>query len=336
MMDGGREKPIIKFNTVVSFAFAVLICTSSANALKAGKVYSVGFLGLGKPHTYQTRLTAFRRELREQKFQEGKNLEIEERYARGMSERVPALSEELVRLKPDVIVIHGSTAIQVVRRLDRTVPIVFPVYADPVGSGAVTSLARPGGNVTGLSDYHTDLVVKRLELLKEVVPSAQNIAVLWDPAISVLQRQWKQIHAAGPRMGLKLLSMGVSSPADFGRALAKMRKERPDGIVVFGYPTIGRYRARTLEFALKNRLPTIFTTERNVRAGGLMSYGANFLDLYRRAATFVARILKGTKPADLPVEQPKKFDLVINLKTAKALSITIPPEVLFRATRVIK
>ncbi len=180
------------------------------------------------------------------------------------------------------------------------------------------------------------MVPKRLELLKEVVPTASNVAVLWDPAIDVLQSQWKLIQTVAPRFGVTLLSLGVSSPDEFDRALATMRKARPGGLVVFGYPTISRYRSKTIEFALKNRLPTIFTTDRNVVAGGLMSYGADFLDLYRRAAAFVDKILKGAKPADLPIEQPRKFVLTINLKTAKQIGLTIPSSILYRADKVIK
>jgi len=312
-------------------AMLIALCFP-AEAQQAGKVPLIGFLHLGSGG----RVRLLREGLRELGYVDGQNIVIEVRAARGKSARLPALAEELVRLKPQVIVIHGSIAIREVQRIDKTIPIVFPVHPDPVGSGDVASLARPGGNVTGLSDYHTDLVPKRLELLKEVAPKTSSVAVLWDPAIGVLQSQWKLIQTVAPRFGVTLLSLEVSSPNDYNRALATMRKERPGGLVVFGYPTIGRYRKQTVEFALKNRLPTIFTTDRNVIAGGLMSYGAHFPDLYRRAAAFVDKILKGAKPADLPIEQPTKFELVINLKTAKQLGITIPPEVLYRATKVIK
>ncbi len=301
-------------------------------AQKAGKVYRIGFLHLGSGG----RVRLLREGLRELGYVDGQNIVIEVRAAQGKRDRLPALADELVRLKPHVIVIHGSIAIRVVQRIDKTIPIVFPVHADPVGSGDVASLARPGGNVTGLSDYHTDLVPKRLELLKEVVPTASSVAVLWDPAIDVLQSQWKLIQTVAPKFGVTLLSLGVSSPDEFDRALATMRKARPGGLVVFGYPTISRYRSKTIEFALKNRLPTIFTTDRNVVAGGLMSYGADFLDLYRRAAAFVDKILKGAKPADLPIEQPRKFVLTINLKTAKQIGLTIPSSILYRADKVIK
>ena len=310
----------------------LLPAVSVVEAQEAGKVPLIGFLHLGSGG----RVRLLREGLRELGYVDGQNIVIEVRAARGKVDRLPALAEELVRLKPYVIVIHGSIAIREVQRIDKTIPIVFPVHADPVGSGDVSSLARPGGNVTGLSDYHTDLIAKRLELLKEAVPTASSVAVLWDPAIDVLQSQWKLIQTAAPKLGVTLLSLEVSSPNDFDRALATMRKERPSGLVVFGYPTISRYRKQTVEFALKNRLPTIFTTDRNVVAGGLMSYGADFPDLYRRASIYVDKILKGAKPADLPVEQPRKFELVINLKTAKQIGVTIPSEVLFRADKVIK
>ncbi len=317
---------------ISSLALGLLAGPLVAEAQQAGKVPLIGFLHLGSGG----RVKLLREGLRELGYVDGQNIVIEVRAARGKSDRLPALAEELVRLKPQVIVIHGSIAIRVVQRIDKTIPIVFPVHADPVGSGDVASLARPGGNVTGLSDYHTDLVPKRLELLKEVVPTASSIAVLWDPAIGILQSQWKLIQTVAPRFGVTLLSLEVSNPDDYDRALVTMRKERPDGLVVFGYPTIGRYRKQTVEFALKNRVPTIFTTPSNVVAGGLMSYGADILDLYRGAATYVDKILKGAKPADLPVQQPTKYKLVINLKTAKQLGLTIPPSVLYRADKVIK
>jgi len=325
----------MKLRTIVlvsTLILGLLAAPLPADAQQAGKVYRIGFLHLGSGG----RVRLLREGLRELGYVDGQNIVIEVRAARGKRDRLPALADELVRLKPLVIVIHGSIAIRVVQRIDKTIPIVFPVHADPVGSGDVASLARPGGNVTGLSDYHTDLVQKRLELLKEVVPTASSVAVLWDPAIDVLQNQWKLIQTVAPRFGVTLLSLGVSSPDEFDRALATMRKARPGGLVVFGYPTISRYRSKTIEFALKNRLPTIFTTDRNVAAGGLMSYGADFLDLYRRAAVFVDKILKGAMPADLPIEQPRKFVLTINLKTAKQIGLTIPSSILYRADKVIK
>jgi len=317
---------------ICSLALGLLAGPLPVEAQEAGEVPLIGFLHLGSGR----RVSFLREGLRELGYVDGQNIVIETRAAHGKRERLPALADELVRLKPNVIVIHGSIAIRVVQRIDKTIPIVFPVHADPVGSGDVASLARPGGNVTGLSDYHTDLVQKRLELLKEVVPTASSVAVLWDPAIDVLQNQWKLIQTVAPRFGVTLLSLGVSSPDEFDRALATMRKARPGGLVVFGYPTISRYRSKTIEFALKNRLPTIFTTDRNVAAGGLMSYGADFLDLYRRAAVFVDKILKGAMPADLPIEQPRKFVLTINLKTAKQIGLTIPSSILYRADKVIK
>ncbi len=200
----------------------------------------------------------------------------------------------------------------------------------------VASLAQPGGVITGLTDSHGDLVGKRLELLKEVVPSASRIAVLWNPVTTIHPPQWKQIKAEAPTLGLTLLSLEVENTEDFDRALAGMRMQRPDGLVIFGHPSISRYRNRTIKFALKGRLPTIFTGARNTVKGGLMSYGVNFLDMYRHAATYVDKIFKGAKPADLPVEQPTRFYLTINLKTAKALGITFPRSILLRADRVIE
>ena len=249
-------------------------------------------------------------------------------------EKLRELAAELVRLKADVIVGSSGDAARIAKDATTTIPIVFTVSADPVGEGLVQSLARPGANVTGLSDLHGEMLGKRLELLKEVVPSASVIAFLWNSTGTAGRLQLKELQAAAPALGVTVLSVPVTGPNDMDRAFAQLRKERPGGLVIhgsplLGFPTIG-------EHVAKSRIPHIFTTSTNVEAGGLMSYGANHSELWRRAATYVDKILKGAKPADLPVEQPTKFELVINLKTAKQIGLTVPPNVLARADRVIR
>ena len=322
------------------FLLATLISgwVNLAEAQQAGKVYRIGFL---TPHSRSTALhwfQAFREGLRDLGWVEGKNIVIDERWAEGRQERLPTLAAELVRFKPDVIVAHSNPkpAARAAKDAGVKIPIVFPLAADPVGRGFVASLARPGGNITGLSSYHTDLVPKRLELLKEVAPSALRIAVLWNPATSLHPGQWKLILAVAPKLGVTLLSLEVRRPEDFDLAFSTMRKERPGSLIVLGHASIRKHSSRIFRFAIKNRLPAIYTHRGWVAGGGLMSYGADFDDLYRRAATYVDKILKGAKPADLPVEQPRKFDLVINLKTAKKIGLKIPPVLLLQATEVIK
>ncbi len=321
---------------ISTLALGLLAAPLPVEAQQAGKVYRIGFLTPGSVEPFKYLLAAFKQGLQELGYLEGKNVVIEERYAAGRRERLPELAAELIRLKVDVLVVHGGSTAGVVQRLNKMIPIVMALAADPVGDGVVASFARPGGNVTGLTDFHSDLVPKRLELLKEVVPSASRVAVLWTSAGPAQARQLKGLQAVAPAFGMTLFPVEFTKPEDIDRAFAAIRKERPDALNVLGYPLIGTYRRQIAEFALKSRLPTISTFERFVEAGGLMTYGANFLDLYRRAATYVDKILKGAKPADLPVELPIKFDLIINLKTAKAIGLTIPPEVLYRATKVIK
>ncbi len=314
-------------------AVVVLASASITHAQQAGKVYRIGFLAPGSVELVKPWLAAFQQGLRELGYLDGKNTVIERRYAYGKTDLLPELAAELVRLKVDIIVTHGSVAVRIAKRATRTIPIVFAVAADPVGNGLVDSLARPGGNVTGLSDFHSNLVPKRLELLKEVVPAAVRVAVLWN---LVNARQLKDLQAVAPVLGVTLLPLAFEKPDDLDRVFAALRKERPDALNVLGYPLVGIYRRQITAFALEHRLPTISTFERFVVAGGLMSYGANFSQMYRRAATFVDRIAKGATPADIPVEQPTRFDLVVNLKTAKALGITFPPSILLRADKVIE
>ena len=320
-------------------AFVILAPTIPATAQQAGKMYRIGFLTTGAPNkTFKRRMLAFRQGLKELGYVEGKNYVLEERYGEGQRNRMPKLAAELVGLKVDVIVTHGGRwgklADGVAKRQGRTIPMVFAVDADPVGRGIVTSLARPGGNITGLSDAHSDLVQKRLELLKQIVPSATRVAVLWDPRLGA--RQMKTLQGAASRLGVTLLPVTFGKPADVDRAFDTLRRERPGALNVFGYALIAAYGGQVAKFALQNRLPVIFTVEPHVLAGGLLSYGTQLSDLYRRAATLVDKILRGAKPAEMPVEQPTRFYLTVNLKTAKALGIKFPPSVLLRADKVIE
>ncbi len=328
-----------KIIAIFALALAVLAFAPQAHAQK-GKVYRVGYLtpATTKRADRRSHMAAFRRGLKELGYVQGKNLLLEERWAEGKKKRLPALTKELARFKPDVIAVHHNAAIKALKanRVTRKIPMVFIGHGDPVGAGVVASFARPGGNITGVSNYQVNLVPKRLEILREVDPSISRVAVLWTPGSKPQQGQFKAIHDAAPKMGVKLLSLGMSEPEDIDRVLAAMEKERPGGLIVFGGPNTGKNRKRIFKFAIKNRLPAIFTHGGWVAGGGLMSYGANFERIWHRAAYYVDRILKGTNPADLPVEVSRKFDLIINLKTAKAMGITIPPEVLFRATKVIK
>jgi putative ABC transport system substrate-binding protein len=331
----------VKKSTAV---FGMILCIISfadpASAQQATKMSRIGFLTAGAPvKTFKVRLAALRQGLRELGYVEGKNIVIEERYAKGDRENLPKLAAELVRLKSDIIVTHGGTVARIMdtaaRKAGMTIPIVFAVSADPIGDGAVASLAYPGGNITGLSDLHSDLVAKRLELLKQLVPSASRIAVFWSPGALHTGRQLKTLQAVAPALGVSLLPIKFAK-SSVESAFDVLRRERPDALNVLGYARIARYRQAIADFALKNRLPTISTSERSAMSGFLISYGVKFPDMYRRAATFVHKILKGAKPADLPVEQPTRFYLSVNLKTAKSLGITVPQSILLRAGRVIE
>ena len=311
-------------------------CAAKAEAQQAKKVPRIGFLSSRSPDAEKSRLVAFQQGLRELGYLEGKNILIEYRYAGGELDRLPDLAAELVRLKVDVLVATGAPAAHAAKNATSVIPIVIGNAADPVGTGLVASLARPGGNVTGLSDFNLGVVTKRLELLKEVVPTASRVAVLLNPANPTNPLQLKEIQAVAPALGVTLIPLEVKGPDDIDRAFTAMRKDRAGALIVFGDPTLETHRTRIMDLAVKNRLPAIGAQRAYVDAGGLMSYGTNFDDLYHRAATYVDKILKGTKPADLPVEQPMKFEFVVNLKTAQQIGLTIPQWVLMRADKVIK
>ena len=292
-------------------------------------------LDLGPASARTSRVEALRAGLRDLGYVEGKNIVIEFRWADG-TQQLPELAAELVRMNVDVIFAPSSTMVEPARQATKTIPIVFANHADPIGSGHVASLNRPGGNITGLSDLATDLDAKALEVLKEAVPRATRIGVLWNPTTPSQVPGMRSIEAAGKRLGLELYLASAATVEDFDGAFASMAREDVGGAFVVPAPITIMQRARLAELALKHRLPTMFGTKENVEAGGLMSYGADRNDLIRRAAVYIDKILKGTKPADLPVEQASKYQLVINLKTAKALSLEIPPTLLARADEVIE
>jgi putative tryptophan/tyrosine transport system substrate-binding protein len=300
------------------------------------KIPRLGFLITGSTSSASTRVEAFRRGLRDLGYVEGKNIVIEYRYAAGKSDRLPELAAELLRLKPDVLVAQGAAAAHAAKDATRTIPIVMSNAADPVGTGLVASLAQPGGNVTGLSDFNLGVITKRLELLKEVVHTASRIAVLLNPANPTNPLQLKDLQVIAPALRVVLQALEIKGPDDIEPAFTTMKKERASAVLVFGDPMFGSHRTRLIELTAKNRLPAIWSVSDYVDAGGLMSYGTSLDDLHRRAATYVDKILKGAKAADLPVEQPTKFEFVVNLKAAKQIGLTIPPNVLARADKVIK
>jgi len=322
---------------LATLAGGVLAAPRIADAQQPGKVYRLGYLSAGSGTLRSPYTTAFRQGLRELGWVEGQNIVIEYRWAEGRFDRLPDLAAELVRLKVDVIVGVPTSGALAAKNATRTIPIVGVSLTDPVGLGLIASLARPGGNVTGVSySVGTDIFGKDLELLREVVPKVRRVAVLSNPDGPAQPLTISNIKGAAQSLGLQLLLLEARGPGDFDGAFAAMTRERVGALLVVTDPVFIPHRARLVNLAAKNRLPSIFSQRADVEAGGLMSYGPNFADMYRRAATYVDKILKGARPADLPVEQPTKFELVINLKTAKALGLTIPPSLLQRADEVIQ
>jgi putative tryptophan/tyrosine transport system substrate-binding protein len=311
-----------------------------ATAQQPEKVPRIGYLLAGDPASDSTRFEAIRLALRERGYIEGKNIATEYRYAEGKQDRLPALAAELVRLKVDIIVVSGGDRlILAAKNATKTIPIVMTGGGlDPVEAGLVESLARPGGNVTGITNLTGELSGKRLELLKEAVPKLARVAVLYDPANPPSLHEVKELLPADARaLKLTIQPWEIRAVDDFEKVFAALNKQRPDGLYVIVAGGVMRPNLkRTIGFALKSRLPSMYGSREDVEAGGLMSYGADFADSYRRVATYVDKILKGAKPADLPVQQPTKFELVINLKTAKQISVTIPANMLLRADRVIR
>jgi len=312
----------------------------TAEAQASGRVWRVGylFLGAGELEQYKGWVAALRAGLRELGYVEGQNLVIEERYAAGHVERLPALAAELIGLKVDVLVTAPAGTALAARKLTSTIPIVFIAEPDPVGTGLVASLARPGANVTGLADAHADLIPKRLELLAQLVPSASRVGVLWNPSNAGTSPQVKTLQAAAPALGLSMVPVAVKGPKpqDLDRAFAQIEKDRLGGLIVVGDSTLGVQRARIAQLSLARRLPTSGSHRAWAEGGLLMSYGTDFGALFRQGATVVDKVLKGARPETLPVEQPTKFELVLNAKTAKALGISIPPALLARADEIIQ
>jgi putative ABC transport system substrate-binding protein len=313
----------------------VALC-APAEAQQQKKVPKIGFLLAPSRSTVAEYLDAFRQGMRELGYVEGQNIVIEYRFAEGGLDRLPDLAADLARLKVDVIVAGpGFSAIRSAKNATSTIPIVMTGTADPVASGLVVSLARPGGNVTGPTMGGYQLVGKRLELLKETVPKVSRVAVFLSPNYS-MSLSLNEIQTSARALGLQIQSLEVGSTNDFEGAFQAAVQARAHALTVGGSPVFTSNRKQIVEFAAKNRLPAIYPLRQYVEDGGLMSYDAKLADLYRRVATYVDKILKGAKPADLPVEQPTKFELVINLKTAKALNLTIPQSLLYRADRVIR
>jgi len=309
---------------------------SSAHAQQPKKVPRIGYLSNTSPSADSARYEAFRQGLRELGYVAGKNVVIEYRYTEGKSDRLPALAAELVRLRVDVIVTGGGATTRAAKEATTTIPIVFAQDGDPVASGFVASLARPGGNITGLSNFAPELNGKRLELLKEIVPKLSRVAVLGTSTVPGHARFLKETEPAAGALRLQLQFLDVRAPKDIETAFRAASKGRADGLLVLSGPVLTSHRTQVLDLAVESRLPSIYNFPEWVEAGGVMSYGVNLTDLFQRAATYVDKILKGAKPADLPVEQPKKFEFIINLKVAKQIGLTIPPNVLARADRVIK
>jgi putative tryptophan/tyrosine transport system substrate-binding protein len=307
---------------------------SSVDAQQAKKVPRIGYLG-GPPPLLERR-EAFRQGLRELGYIEGKNIVIEWRSGEGKSERVPALAAELVRLKVDVIVTDGSNSTRRAKEATSTIPIVMTQDVDPVGRGIVASLARPGGNITGLSNLDPELSGKRLELLKETISTLSLVAVFGTSSTPSTAPALKETELAAGALGVKLQYLDVLDPKDIEIAFKAAGKGRVDAVLMLAGPLVFSQRTQIAELAAKSRLAAIYPQSEYAEVGGLMSYGVSITDLDRRAATFVDKILKGTKPADLPVEQPIKFEFVVNLKAAKQIGLTIPPNVLVRADKVIR
>jgi putative ABC transport system substrate-binding protein len=314
----------------------LLAYVSLGEAQQSAKVPRIGYLAGGSLSSISNRIEAFRQGLRELGYVEGRNILIEWRSADGKLDRLPALAADLVRLKVDVIVSSAASQTPVAKKATKTIPIVMAQDNDPVATGVVASLARPGGNITGLAALTPELSGKRLELLKEVVPKLSHVAVLGTSTIPGYAQSLKETERAARAFEVKLQYLDILDPRDIENAFRAASKGRAEAVLALGGPVLLTQRTQLADLAVKNRLPAIHPRPEFVEAGGLMTYGVDIADLHRRAATYVDKILKGAKPADLPVEQPTKFELIINLKAAKQIGLTIPPNVLVRADKVIR
>jgi putative ABC transport system substrate-binding protein len=306
----------------------------AAEGQTAGKVWRIGWLGVTPPSSLDAGWEAFIAGLRERGYVEGQNIVLERRYSEGREDRFPGFAAELVQMKVDVIVVASTQAARAAKAATSSIPIVLVGILDPERTGLVASLGRPGGNVTGISNSIFELQPKQLHLFKEAVPRLSRIAVMWNPANDSSALAWRETQDPARTLGMTTISGSIASPAELEPALAAVAAQRPDGLYV--HLIMAPYRKRIIEFALIQRLPTFVSDRRWADAGALLTYGPSSPDMLRRSAGYVDKILKGAKPADLPVEQPNKFDFVINLKTAKALGLTIPPSLLGRADEVIQ
>jgi putative tryptophan/tyrosine transport system substrate-binding protein len=315
----------------------VLTAPRASEAQQAGKVYRVGYLGVA-PATASTMplWDAFVHGLREHGYVEGRNLVLHQRYSGGQDTRFAELAAELVRLNVDVIVVSTTQGALAAKQVTTTIPIVTIVVGDPVGSGLVTSLARPGGNVTGVTTQATDWAAKQVQLLQEVAPGIKRVGVLWNPTLPQHQAFFREIQKAAPTLRVELDSLELRSVDDLEAVFQRIAPTRLDGLLVFDQPALFPHRQRVVDWVMRSRIPAIYGTSPYVNVGGLVSYSPKLVDLFRRSTTYVDKLLKGAKASELPMEQPTTFEFVINLKTAKALGLTIPPSLLLRADQVIE
>lgn len=319
----------------LAVALSVLLSVPTTRAQPAGRLHRIGFLGNSTAALEANLVEPFREGLRALGYAEGRDLVIEYRWAEGQYERLPALIAELMAQKVELIVTAGTPATLAVKKATTAVPVVMVAVGDPVGTGIVASLSHPGGNVTGLTSISTEMDGKRLELLREVIPTVSHIAVLWNAGSPLQVLAEQQVQAAARALRMKVLSLGVRTEAEIEAALATMGRERPDALLVLADRLLLHHRTRIMDFAARQRLPGVHAYRELVEAGGLMSFGPSYAEMHRRAAYFVDRILKGAKPADLPVERPAVFELVVNLSAANGPGLTIPQSVLIRATEMI-
>ena len=321
---------------IATLILSLLTAPLTSQAQHAAHVARLGLLIPGSASAFAPRIEIFRHGLRDLGYVEGQHITLESRFADEQADRLPALAAELVRLQVDVLVTDGEAGSRAAQHATATIPIVMVSVGDPVGAGFVASLAQPGGNITGLSFMLPDVGGKRLELLREAVPTLSRVAVLWNPAVSASTFAFTETQTAAHALGLQLQSLEVRGPDEFAQAFAAMTSEHADGLMVISNPFFFGHRRQLAEQAVRHRLPAMFHLREYAEAGGLMAYGPNIQGMYRRAAYYVDRILKGAKPADLPVEQPTTFELVLNRKTAQALGITFPPTLLILADEVLQ
>jgi putative ABC transport system substrate-binding protein len=321
------------------FGLLVAIAASRAGAQQTGRIYRIGFLGIANSSSWASQIAALREGLREHGYEEGKNIVIEFRWAEENLDRLPKLASELVSLKVDLIVTHGTPGSRAAKQATSTIPIVMAAVGDPVRSGLVASLARPGGNLTGNSILEFDLALKRLELVKEVVPNASRVGTFYVPGTqigAVVEAGTRAVDDAAAALGIRVHRFGIQEPSELAGALATMQKERTDVLLVRTDALLAVHYGEIARLCVQQRLPTLGGAEQFVEAGGLLAYGVNVGETYRHAASYIDKILRGAKPADLPIEQPTKYVLYINLKTAKALDLAIPRSLILRADNVIE